>query len=228
MKNFKSNKFDLGVDSFVDTTQKVAVALLLDISESMSWYGGLKSVQEGLAVFIKSLREDPYAAASVEVALYVFNHEVKQLVDFQSVNDISVPKLSASGGTQIAPAIERVLHDLEKKSQEYKKQKLNRKAPWIVLLTDCDISEDIDSVVSKTTSLINAKKLTFFAIGTGDEVNISQLKRFNPKSPVIFSPTGEDLVPLFEWLSQSTSGYSQSAEGETFKTDPLDRRYEIV
>lgn len=226
--NFKSDTFDLGVNSFVDTTQKVAVAFLLDISESMSWYGGLMSMQDGIKVFIDTLKDDPYALASVEVAIYIFNHEVVQLVDFKSVDKISLPTFSASGGTQIAPAVELVLNDLEAKSLEYKKQKLSRKAPWLVLLTDADISEDIDSVVKRTSSKVNAKELTLFAIGTGDEVNIQQLKRFNPKSPVIFSPTGEDLVPLFEWLSQSTAGYSQSAEGESFKTDPLDRRYEIM
>ncbi len=224
----KKEKFDLGVDSFVDTTQKTGVTFLVDDSESMDWHGGLASAQEGLRVFAQTLRDDPYASASVEVAIYAFNHEVVKLNDFTDVNSLKLPKLSASGGTQIVPAMTTVLNDIEKKTQEYKRQKLNPKAPWLVLLTDCDISEDIDALVARTTSLVNAKKLTLFVIGTGDEVNITQLKRFNPKSPVIFSPTGEDLVPLFEWLSQSTAGYSQSAEGESFKTEPLDRRYEIM
>lgn len=225
---FKSEKFDLGVNSFVDTTQKVSVGFLIDNSESMSWHGGLKSAQEGLNVFVNTLKNDPYALASVEVAIYIFNHDVVKLVDFQSVEKLKIPKLSASGGTQIVQAVDLVLDDLEKKTEEYKKQKLNRKAPWLVLLTDADISENIDAVVARTSSKVNDKKLTMFSIGTGDEVNISELKRFNPKSPVIFSPTGEDLVPLFEWLSQTTAGYSQSAEGETFKTEPVDRRYEII
>jgi len=220
-------KFDLGIDSLVDTTNKVAVIFILDVSESMGWYKGIESMQNGLNVFIQTLKDDPYASESVEVAIYTFNHEVTKISDFQNVNSIKIPKFTAEGGTNLGQAVQTAVNATETRKQEYKKQKLSYKAPWIVLLTDADINEDIDSVVAQTTTLVNARKLTFFAIGTGDEVNINELKRFNPRSPVIFSPTGEDLNPLFEWLSQSTMSYSQSAEGEKFTTEPLDRRYEI-
>lgn len=220
-------KFDLGINSFVDTTNKTSVVFMLDTSESMNWYGGIVSMQNGVETFMQTLRSDPYASESVEVAIYTFNHEVKQVVDFQNVNNIKIPKFTAEGGTRLAPAVQTALDAVERKKQEYKDAKMSYKAPWIVLLTDADISEDIDSIVYQTSSLVNARKLTFFAIGTGDEVNVNELKRFNPKSPVIYSPSGEDLVPLFEWLSQSTMTYSQSAEGEKTVTEPLDRRYEI-
>lgn len=223
-------EFDLSMDEFVDTTTKVSVKFLLDVSESMSWYGGIESIWAGINVFLDALKSDEYASTCVEVSISIFNHEVKEIVPFTPINEIKkLSKFKASGTTNLALAVNESLDDIEKRNEYYKQNSIKYKAPWFVLLTDCDIiGSDIDSVVQRTISLIEKRKLTMFTIGTGTKVNIKQLKRFNPTKPVILSPEEEDLVPLFEWLSATATGYSQVGSGEQFKSEELDRRYELV
>ncbi len=222
--------FNLDIDQFVDTTTKVPVKFILDVSESMSWHGGIDSMWAGVNVFLDALKSDDYASNSVEVSISVFNHEVKEIISFSPINDIgNIEKFKAMGGTDISLAINKALDDIEDRKSYYKQNSIKYKAPWLILLTDCDINADeIDSVVKRTTSLINSKKLTMFSIGCGTEINTEQLKRFDTTKPVILSPEEEDLVPLFEWLSATATGYSQVASGEKFRTEELDRRYEMV
>ena len=223
-------EFNLSVDEFVDTTTKVSIKFLLDISESMSWHGGIDSMRAGISVFLDALKNDEYANECVEVSISTFNHEVNEILKFTPVKDIApIQKFTASSTTDLSLAIHEGINDIEKQKKSYKDNGIRYKAPWLILLTDCDIVPDeIDSAVALTTSKINSKKLTMFSIGTGNEVNIEQLKRFNPSKPVIFSPEEEDLTPLFEWLSQTTAGYSQVGEGEQFQTEQLDNRYGLV
>lgn len=224
------DEFDLCMDDFVDTTTKVAVKFLLDVSDSMNWHGGIDSMWAGINVFLDALKSDDYAKASVEVSISTFNHEVKEIVAFSPIDNIKkLSKFKASSTTNIALAVNKALEDIERRKEYYKQNSIKFKAPWLVLLTDCDIiASEIDAIVTRTTSLINNRKLTMFSIGTGSEVNIEQLKRFNPTRPVILSPEEEDLVPLFEWLSSTATGYSQVASGENFRSEELDRRYELV
>lgn len=223
-------EFNLSVDNFVDTTTKVSIKFLLDVSESMSWHGGIESMWAGISVFLDALKNDEYANECVEVSISTFNHEVNEILKFTSVKDIGqIQKFTASSTTNLSLAIHEAIENIEEQKKYYKDNGIRYKAPWLVLLTDGDIvPNEIDSAVALTTSKISSKKLTMFSIGTGNEVNIDQLKRFNPSKPVIFSPEEEDLTPLFEWLSQTTSGYSQVGEGEQFQTTELDGRYGLI
>jgi len=227
--DFKTNKeIDLGIESFVDPTTKVAVAMGIDVSESMSWHGGIDAAIDGVKVFIETLQKDPYASECVELAIFTFNHEVKKVVDFTPVKDIVPPTFKAEGTTDINTAVIQMIKELDTKLSDYKLRNIKSKVPWNIILTDCDVVDSsIDEAVEITSSRVAKKALTMFSLATGNEVNIEQLKRFNPTKPVIYSPTNESLVDLFEFLSQTAIGFSETKIGESSKSEPLDRRYDL-
>jgi uncharacterized protein YegL len=224
--------FDLGINDFVDTTTKTPATLVLDISDSQNWHGGIENLNSAKNVFLESLKADDYAKSSVELSIITFNHLTEQAMPFTPISDIdSIDDFVASGGTDIGKAIEEAIKDIKQREQYYKSNNTRSKKPVIVLLTDCEISSPsaIDKAVEKTNSLINKGKITMISIGTGKKVNKEQLKRFNKNSPVLYSPEPEDLIELFEWVSTTLIGYSQIGEGESFKSEPIEnRRIEFV
>jgi uncharacterized protein YegL len=224
--------FDIGVDDLVDTTTKLPVLCALDVSDSMSWYGGIDNLNSAIRVFIDAIRSDDYAKASVEVAFLTFNHNIKEFIPFTPIGELdNIENFEATGGTDLDIAIDRAINELRERKQYYKQNNIKYNAPWLVLVTDCDIPNpsSIDKAVKTTTSLIDKQKITMFSIGAGKEVNLEQLKRFNPKNPVLHTPEVEDLVPLFKFISQTAIGYSQVGDGNSFKSEPLNnRRIEFV
>jgi uncharacterized protein YegL len=226
------DEFDLDVDLFVDTTTKTPAILLLDISDSQNWYGGIENLNSAKNVLLESLKDDDYAKQSVELEVITFNHEVQRVVPFTPVSEITkIDDFVATGGTDIGKAIEEGVKDIQQREQYYKSNNTKSKKPVIVLLTDCDIPSPsaIDKAVQLTNSLINKGKITMIVIGTGKEVNKEQLKRFDPNSPVLYSPEPEDIVELFKWVSTTLIGYSQVGNGESFKSEAIEnRRIEFV
>lgn len=222
-------ELDFGMDNLVQTQTKIALKILCDNSDSMNWYRGLINLHQALKVFIDTLNNDDYARASVDVSISTFNHDVNNIIPFTSVDNITIDEFKAIGGTDIAKAVEEGLEDIKKQNQYYLDNDIKFKQPWIVLLTDCDTAKsNLDSVVQKTRSLVDNGKLTMLCIGTGTEVNTDQLKRFTNK-PVLHSPEPEDLIDLFEWISVTVSGYSQTGSNEKFESVPLEnRRIEFV
>ena len=117
---------------------------------------------------------------------------------------------------------------VEEQYKQHTKANQKTRTSWVVLFTDAEISSsEIDEIVERTNKMIHSKDIILFAIGTGNNINTTELKRFNPNQPIIFSPSGETLKPLFQWISKSLSKYSKTAQGSKSKTEELDRRYEL-
>ena len=97
-------------------------------------------------------------------------------------------------------------------------EKKNTKKPGLIMMTDGQPTDSIETAVSQTCDLIENRKLTIFPIGIGDSVDMSVLARFSPKrSPMKLQ--GLKFKEFFEWLSQSVSVVSQSIPGEKIELD---------
>ena len=131
--------------------------------------------------------------------------------------------------TNMGEAVDEALDALEKKITQYKKDGATFKAPFLLLLTDGEPSDDITSAASRCASLINKRRLVFMGAGVGDNVNISELKRFNPNGKVVISPKHSDLKELMKWvsyqLSGAVSGVDPSQQGGGYELDPKFKLY---
>ncbi|WP_419763951.1 MAG: vWA domain-containing protein [Arcobacter sp.] len=226
------DEFNIDIDVFVDTTTKTPAIMVLDVSESQSWYGGIENLNSAKNVFLEALKNDDYAKSSVELSVITFNHNFEKILPFTPISEVNkIDNFKASGGTDIGQAVVEAVNDIKQREQYYKANNIRSKKPILILLTDCEIDNpsEINEAVNITNSLISRNKMTMISIGTGKEVNNEQLKRFNPTSPVLYSPEPEDLIELFEWVSTTLIGYSQVGNNESFKSEPLEnRRIEFV
>ena len=216
-------------------TARVPVCLCLDTSGSMGsggdFLGGLfgnsgtapiDELNEGVKLFYDAIRDDEIAMYSAEIAIVTFGGTEQLIEDFANVQrQPNVPTFAANGGTPMGEAVNMALDCLEKRKQEYKDKGVEYFQPWLVLMTDGapnGSSQELDRAIQRTVEMVNAKKLTLFPIGIGNDADMNVLAKFSPKrSPLKLK--GMNFKDFFLWLSQSVSRTSQSMPGENVSLD---------
>jgi uncharacterized protein YegL len=215
-------------------TARVPVCLCLDTSGSMRGdylsellgkspsIAPIDELNEGVKLFYDTIRNDETALYSAEIAIVTFG-DIEQLVeDFTNIErQPNVPTFTAYGGTPMGEAVNLALDRLEKRKQEYKDKGVDYFQPWLVLMTDGvpnGSQSKLEQAISRTQEMVDAKKLTVFPIGIGNNADMEVLAKFSPKrSPLKLK--GTNFKEFFQWLSQSVTKTSQSMPGEKITLD---------
>ena len=198
---------------FDNPTTRLPVCLVLDTSGSM--YGTpIAELNEGIHLFFKDVLEDDVARYSAEIAIVTFGRGgVHKIVDFDSIENQSIPVLEADGLTPMGEAVNAGLDLLEQRKKEYSNAGVEYFQPWLVIMTDGIPTDDIEDSANRTSDLVKNKKLTIFPVGIGDNFDPTVLARFSP----LFAPQklrGYEFKKFFKWLSKSVSRTSTSMPGE--------------
>lgn len=188
--------------------------------------GGVTAIQElidGVQLFYDNLLDDEIARYAAEVCVVTFGGiEPELIIDFanldrqESDRQQKIAGLKAHGGTPMGEAVNMALDCLEARKQEYKDAGVDYYQPWLVLMTDGDpngSASELQRAIDRTNDLLNARKLTVFPIGIGDEADMNCLARFSPQRPPL-RLKGMNFKKFFEWLSRSVSRTSQSMPGD--------------
>ena len=184
----------------------------------------LDELQKGLEHLFRSIKEDDMAVDAAEIAIVGFDEEAKVLLDFDHVENQSVPHLNADGdNTAIGEGVKLALKMLEERKELYKETGVQYFQPWLVLMTDGENNVNPQALATATqtaSKLVNEKKLTIFPIGIGAEADMATLAKFSPKRPPL-RLKGVKFSEFFEWLSQSISRTSVSKPGEEVTLPPV-------
>lgn len=198
-------------------TARIPVCLVLDTSSSMEGLP-INELNEGVTMFMNEILKDEITRYSAEISVVTFGGTVNKVLDFGNLEDQKIPIFSANGGTPMGEGVETTLDLLDERKKEYQKAGVDYFQPWMILMTDGQPTDSIETAVTQTCDLIENRKLTIFPIGIGDSVDMSVLARFSPKrSPMKLQ--GLKFKEFFEWLSQSVSAVSQSIPGEKIELD---------
>ncbi len=183
----------------------------------------LDEMVEGVRSFYANLKEDEVASFSAEICVVTFGGTSPKLVmDFANLNlQSEFPDLTADGETPMGEAVNLALDCLEKRKQEYKDAGVDYFQPWLVLMTDGapnGSKSELERACKRTSELANARKLSIFPIGIGNEADLKTLAKFSPRrAPLRLK--NMNFKGFFEWLSQSVSRTSQSMPGEKVELD---------
>ena len=144
----------------------------LIVDRSFSMIGDpIKAVNDALAQFKALVLADTLASLHVEILLVSFNHTV-DYVDFCSVQDFQPPELSASGGTNMAPAINTALDLLDRRKQEYRANGVSYLRPIVLLLTDGQADHDTPKELAVVRARLDLEEedrhIAFFSFGIED------------------------------------------------------------
>lgn len=205
-------------DLIQNPTPRGACMLLLDTSGSMSGQP-IMELNEGVRQFIEEVRDDDYAASSVEVGIITFGGTVREVLDFQTVDKISSRKaeLFADGNTPMGEAINLAIQRLEERKNQYKQHGVSYYQPWLVLMSDGAPTDGhiFEQAASRLKQLAESRKVTVFGIGIGHQADLHQLAKCCPSNRPPRLLQGLKFKEFFEWLSQSLSRVSQSTPGTT-------------
>lgn len=204
-------------DLVSNPTARVPVCLCLDTSGSMEG-APITELQEGVRLFFDSIRADEVARFAAEIAVVTFADNARRLLDFAAIDRQTVPGLAASGSTPMGAGVNLALDLLDARKREYSAAGVDYYQPWLVLMTDGQPTDAIDLAVARAAKLVEARKLTVFAIGIGSAADLGVLARFSPgRTPLRLREL--DFRAFFAWLSKSVARVSQSVPGDRVPLD---------
>lgn len=214
-----SDDYILRQEELVDNpTARIPICLVLDVSGSMNGEP-IAELESGVQMFFDAIRDDDVAQYSAEICIVTFGEGAKKALDFAAITRQETPNLSAvDPRTDMGAGVTLALDLLEARKTEYRNAGVDYFQPWMVLMTDGEPTDDISTVASRITSLVNSKSLTVFPIGIGASANLTNLKQLSGgRQPLRLK--GLNFKQFFLWLSQSVSRVSQSMPGEDIKLE---------
>jgi uncharacterized protein YegL len=208
------NGFDLSLlknDLIENPTARCACALVLDTSGSM---GGtpIDELNAGVAQLIDELRDDDFASYAVELGVFTFGGDVREVLPFTPAYQIrDCAPLDATGGTPMGEAVELAIERLTRRKAEYKKAGVSYYQPWLVLMSDGSPTDDWQSTAQRLRKMAEERKVAVLAVGIGEGAALEILGQFSTRPAKSLS--GMKFREFFQWLSQSMERVSQSTPG---------------
>ena len=208
-------------DEFVDNPEsRCPCVLILDCSASMMGTR-IAALNEGIALFKEEVCEDQLTALRAEVAIIAYNHEIKIVQEFVTVEEFTPPELTAYGGTRIAAAINKSLDMLESRKANYRANGIEYYRPIALLITDGypehDTPEEIAAASERVRGAEEQRAVAYYAFGVDDDADMEQLAGFMSLERPPQLLRGRQLKAVFEWLSKSVSAISHSTPGTSVK-----------
>jgi uncharacterized protein YegL len=189
---------------------RVAVALLLDTSRSMSGEP-IRQLNDGFAFFCDEVKADELAQKRTEVSVITFGGTARVQIPFTEGRDLQPQPLIATGATPMGAAIMLGLDELDAQKQAYKQSGLEYYRPWLFVITDGSPTDPAEFALAadRVRSAEAAKALTCFAVGVGDHADMDKLSELSTgREPVKLQ--GLCFKELFVWLSASMHTVSNS------------------
>ena len=202
---------------------RCATILALDVSGSMDG-DPIEQLKAGALKFIRTVKEDDIASASLELAIVLFGGDnAKLLVPFTNLSDDAVnwhkiiSNVQADGSTPMVEAVDLSLDLLEKRKEEYKSNGVSYYQPWFVMITDGEpTDESWERAADRLYNAEQNKRVFPMVVGTED-ADFYNLKKF-VSEPIQLE--GLKFQEFFSWLSASMSRVSTSAVGEEVTLPP--------
>lgn len=198
-------------------TARVAVALVLDTSFSMSG-SPISELNTGVKKFFEETLSNEIARYSAEVCIVKFGGTAEILLDFRSIEEQTVPTVSASGGTPMGEAVSLAVSALNTRKNEYQNAGVDYYQPIMVIMSDGAPTDSISKAETEIRALVNSKKLSVFCIGIGKDADMQTLQKLSPNRTPL--PLKElNFEEFFVWLSASVARVSASIPGEDVPID---------
>lgn len=217
-----------GLNDLVENpTPRIPVVLCLDVSSSMDG-APIAELNAGVEQYLLEMQRDELTRYSVETALVSFSDEARCVADFEIVERMQTPHLTAGGITRMGEGVGMALDLLEQRKAAYRATGVDYYQPILVLMSDGAPNGDpkvLKKAAQRVQELCGQHRLTVVAVGIGADADLDMLAMFTPKRcPVRLS--GLQFREFFAWLSQSVSNVSASLPGDEKELD-LDALYAL-
>ena len=181
----------------------------------------IDALNQSIIKFRDTVLDNEVASLRAEVAVVVFNHSVKVINDFVSIDEFNPEPLVASGGTKMCAAIYRAVDMIERRKQVYNDNGIGHYRPWLFILTDGMTTDgnQIPSVARRVRDLEANKEVTTFAILNREAKNsryTDMIRQITDRTLPMEESAYEELM---DWLAESTVVMSNSIIGENVRLE---------
>jgi len=190
--------------------RRLPIYFLIDVSESMVGEQ-IHQMEEGMAMIIKAIKQDPYAIETVWISIIVFAGQAKTLVPLQEVVSFYPPKFPIGSGTSLSKGLGHLMYELQ---TNIVKTTFEQKGDWkpiVFLFTDGVPTDDTNAAVrewkqnwQRTSNMV--------AVSFGDETNTRLLSELTENVLLFKNSSPEDYIKFFKWVTDSIKTSSISVE----------------
>ncbi|WP_246986884.1 vWA domain-containing protein [Halorientalis marina] len=211
---------------------RVPTLLLLDTSRSMDQKTKdedgnrrpkIDQLNEGLKLFKQEIDDDFKAERAVDISLVTFGGDVSVEQEFSEIEDWQPPNLSASGGTPLCEALVKGANHLRDHRNDLRDDKVPLKKALVWVLTDGRPTDDRGSKWDKAQTVVEDGtedgELLFYAVGIGEEANMSKLEDLASAAPDeskvnTFQLESGMFKEFFRIVSESAQAQSEGGDAE--------------
>ena len=210
--------FNDDVPSIVNANEPhMALCLLLDTSGSMMGEP-IDELNSALNRFKAEVCEDKQTRDILDIAIVEFNTTHTVIQEFVPIEFMQPIQLEATGGTNMAPAIEEAIDLVNERSRFYARTSGQPYKPWIVLISDGEPTDDINAAAQRVHEMEAAQKLSLISLGV-EGYNSQVLHQLSGDK--VLKLNGYDFTGFLNWVGKSMRAISESAPGEKAAVPPL-------
>jgi uncharacterized protein YegL len=189
--------------------RRLPVYLLLDVSESMIG-PPLESLQEGVKLMVRTLRQNPYALESLYMAVITFAGRAETAVPLTELCAFSAPSLSAGPGTALGAALKLCRESIARDVVVTTPERKGDFKPLVFVMTDGEPTDDWQKAAKELREA--RPRPSVVAVGCGDEADFDVLRQISGSDAVrVNDLAAESVQALFAWVSASLGATSKAA-----------------
>jgi uncharacterized protein YegL len=190
--------------------RRLPIYFLIDISESMIGEP-IQMVEEGLAMIIKALKEDPYALETVHISIVVFAGQARTLVPLQEIITFYPPRFPIGGGTSLGNGLGHLMYELRKNTIQTTAEQKGDWKPIVFLFTDGVPTDDTQVAINEWKKNW-APKSSMVAVSFGEEADLQVLQQLTENVFMFKNTSVNQYKSFFKWVTASIKSSSMSVE----------------
>ena len=198
---------------------RIPVVIIADTSSSMSGEK-INTLNAEIRKFHNEINKNPrneMLKYSLDLAVLGFKFDTKArktypvvVNQFNIMESQTMPTFNAFGHTPLGATVNTAIDMLEKRKEMYKLGGIQYYQPMLVIVSDGDPTDNIESAAKRAIELSLKRKLSVYPVIIGDDGNLNNLQRFTPNKISKRIKT-EDLPQVFKWLVSSVKKVSESS-----------------
>lgn len=203
---------DIGADYDNNREERLPCILVVDGSGSMREGDAIDALNQGMADLAAELKADPVVAQKVQVKVIRFGQTVDDMGDWADAMYFTPPEIRAHGNTPMGEAVELAMRLAEEQVAHLKSLGIDRKRPWIWLMSDGLPTDSWENVADKARQAQENGKFFLYPVSVineeGETSHTAALKKFNKDNKCI-QIRGAEFARFFKFVSASSAAGSK-------------------